>query len=165
MNNTQNISENEDAFYTDNMKNIYKIAFETFDSDKNDQITKHELIELLQSLGYDLTESQVEDMMFEAISKQKVKTDNYDTINFSQFQMMMNTWRKQRDVADEFLEAFRIFDYTGGGKVDKDVLEKILKFYAEDLNEEDIEYMLNDANVDGDGKIDYKQFVRLLLNK
>lgn len=165
MNNTQNISENEDAFYTDNMKNIYKIAFETFDSDKNDQITKHELIELLQSLGYDLTESQVEDMMFEAISKQKVKTDNYDTINFSQFQMMMNTWRKQRDVADEFLEAFRIFDYTGVGKVDKDVLEKILKFYAEDLSEEDIEYMLNDANVDGDGKIDYKQFVRLLLNK
>ena len=26
-------------------------------------------------------------------------------------------------------------------------------------------YMLNDADVDGDGWIDYKNFVRLLLNK
>ena len=51
------------------------------------------------------------------------------------------------------------------GKVEVETIKKILVQYGEDVTEDDISYMLNDADVDGDGWIDYKNFVRLLLNK
>ena len=48
---------------------------------------------------------------------------------------------------------------------DEDLLEKVLYQYGTDISHKEIKYMLNDANVNNDGLIDYRQFVRLLLNK
>ena len=77
----------------------------------------------------------------------------------------MNLWRQETDVFEEYLEAFRVFDDAGTGIIRKEEIEKILIQYGKDVNKEDIKYMLNDADVNNDGKIDYKNFVILFLNK
>ena len=149
--------------YIENMKNVYKIAFEEFDTEKNNYLSTEQLMDVMKSLGYDLSKNEIEDMMFSVLKKEKVK--NYDKINLTQFQKLMNVWRPERDIVDEYIEAFRVFDQTGNGKIPISVLEKVLFQYGTDITHKEIKYMLNDANVNNDGLIDYRQFVRLLLNK
>ena len=159
-------NEEEDEIeenYVENMKNVYKIAFEMFDTEKNNYLNAEQLTLVMQSLGYDLSKNEIEDMMFSILKNEKTK--NYDRINLSQFQKLMNLWRQETDVFEEYLEAFRVFDDAGTGIIRKDEIEKILIQYGKDVSKEDIKYMLNDADVNNDGKIDYKNFVRLLLNK
>ena len=159
-------NEEEDEIeenYVENMKNVYKIAFEMFDTEKNNYLNAEQLTLVMQSLGYDLSKNEIEDMMFSILKNEKTK--NYHRINLSQFQKLMNLWRQESDVFEEYLEAFRVFDDAGTGIIRKDEIEKILIQYGKDISKEDIKYMLNDADVNNDGKIDYKNFVRLLLNK
>lgn len=162
-----------DSSYVENMKNVYKIAFEMFDKDRSNSIDHNEFKDLMRSLGYDLSDNEIEDLMYEGHKREKMKNEqnhqnvqvNTDVITLSQFLTVMNTWRKERDVAEDYMEAFRVFDFTGSGKVEVETIKTILVQYGEDVTEDDISYMLNDADVDGDGLIDYKNFVRLLLNK
>lgn len=166
--------ENE-LSYVENMKGIYKIAFEMFDKDKSNSIDHDEFRNLMMSLGYDLNDNEIDDLMFEGLKREKMKNENNhqynnnnlnsNVLSLSQFVTIMNTWRKERDVSEDYMEAFRVFDYTGGGKIEASLLEKILIDYGEGVTPDEIKYMLNDADVDGDGMIDYKNFVRLLFNK
>ena len=43
-----------DPSYVENMKNVYKIAFEMFDKDRSNSIDHDEFKDLMRSLGYDL---------------------------------------------------------------------------------------------------------------
>ena len=149
--------------YFENMKNIYKIAFEEFDTEKKNYLTAELLMDVMKSLGYDLSKNEIEDMMFSVLKNEKVK--KYDKINLTQFQKLMNIWRPERDIVDEYIEAFRVFDQTGNGKIPISTLEKVLYQFGTDVTHKEIRFMLNDANVNNDGFIDYRQFVRLLLNK
>ena len=92
--------------YIENMKNVYKIAFEQFDTDKKNFLSTEELMDVMKSLGYDLSKNEIEDMMFSVLKNEKVK--NYDKINLNQFQKLMNIWRPERDIVDEYIEAFRV---------------------------------------------------------
>lgn len=165
--------ENEPS-YVENMKSIYKIAFEMFDKDKSNSIDHDEFRNLMMSLGYDLTDNEIDDLMIEGLKRDKMKNENNhqyninlnsNVLSLSQFVTIMNTWRKERDVSEDYMEAFRVFDYTGSGKIEASLLEQILIDYGEGVTPDEIRYMLNDADVDGDGMIDYKNFVRLLFNK
>ena len=149
--------------YFENMKNIYKIAFEEFDTEKKNYLSAEKLMDVMKSLGYDLSKNEIEDMMFSVLKNEKVK--NYDKINLTQFQKLMNIWRPERDIVDEYIEAFRVFDQTGNGKIPISTLEKVLYQFGTDVTHKEIRFMLNDANVNNYGFIDYRQFVRLLLNK
>lgn len=149
--------------YFENMKNIYKIAFEEFDTEKKNYLSAEQLMDVMKSLGYDLSKNEIEDMMFSVLKNEKVK--KYDKINLTQFQKLMNIWRPERDIVDEYIEAFRVFDQTGNGKIPISTLEKVLYQFGTDVTHKEIRFMLNDANVNNDGFIDYRQFVRLLLNK
>ena len=126
---SSSFEEEEDEIeenYVENMKNVYKIAFEMFDTEKTNYLNAEQLTLVMQSLGYDLSKNEIEDMMFSIL---------------------------------------KVFDDAGTGIIRKEEIEKILIQYGKDVSKEDIKYMLNDADVNNDGKIDYKNFVRLLLNK
>ncbi|XP_070555626.1 calmodulin-like protein 3 isoform X2 [Ptychodera flava] len=62
----------------------------------------------------------------------------------------------------EIYEAFRAIDIDGSGTITADELRQVIKKLGEELSEEDIEEMIELADTNGDGEIDYGEFVRVM---
>lgn len=62
----------------------------------------------------------------------------------------------------ELRDAFRVFDKHNRGYITASDLRAVLQCLGEDLSEEEIEDMIKEVDVDGDGRIDFYEFVHAL---
>ncbi|XP_048518332.1 calmodulin-2/4-like [Dendroctonus ponderosae] len=62
----------------------------------------------------------------------------------------------------ELRDAFRVFDKHNRGYITASDLRAVLQCLGEDLSEEEIEDMIKEVDVDGDGRIDFYEFVNAL---
>ena len=62
-------------------------------------------------------------------------------------------------------KAFKVFDRDGSGALDRDELHKVLDVIEPDMELEKKIRLVEVADTDGDGQIDYEEFVRLLLRR
>jgi calmodulin len=148
-----------DILHDNNRTNELKITFEIFDKDFDGFISLEEFGYVMKSLGYELSDTELQDMMKE------VMKDDLFRINFEQFMLIMNKRGKDADIVEEYIEAFRVFDREGNGTVNRDELRHIMVALGERVSVEELDVMLQDADVNGDGLIEYKNFVRLMLFK
>lgn len=65
----------------------------------------------------------------------------------------------------QIASAFRSFDQDGSGTIDASELEEILRGIDDNLGQEDIQNMMAEADVDGDGQINYAEFANMLIEK
>ena len=56
---------------------------------------------------------------------------------------------------EEIREAFRLFDKDSNGYITGDELKEIMAVLGEDLSEKEVEDMINAADSDADGRINY----------
>jgi Ca2+-binding EF-hand superfamily protein len=77
----------------------------------------------------------------------------------------MNKRGKDFEIVEEYIEAFRVFDRDGSGTVNREELRHIMIALGDMVSVEELDVMLRDADVNGDGEIEYKNFVRLMLFK
>ena len=68
---------------------------------------------------------------------------------------------KTNDSLDEVLDAFRVFDATGSGKLSVSEFRHILCNMGESLSEDEIAEVMKDVDMDG-GEVDYEAFARML---
>lgn len=143
----------------DNKKTLYKIIFDLFDEDEDGFIDVNNLGNIMKSLGneYDLT--TLEDMLNEC------DTNNDKLIDFNEFMISINKRIKETDPSEEYIEAFKIFDRDGSGKILIDELKEILLVLGENITQAEIEQFFMEANVKNNGYIEYVDFIRLLLSK
>jgi calmodulin len=67
--------------------------------------------------------------------------------------MMMD--RESRDNSEaELRQAFRVFDQDGSGTISSDELRYVMNSIGETLTDEEIDAMIREADLDGDGTID-----------
>lgn len=57
------------------------------------------------------------------------------------------------DAGDEIRNAFDVFDKDGDGYIDAQELREIMHSLGEEMNEDELNEMLNQADKNGDGKI------------
>ena len=92
--------------------------------------------------------------------------DGNGTIDFEEFiQMMPAASKNERDenAEEEMLEAFKVFDSDGNGNISADELRQIMANLGEKLTEEEVDAMVKEADIDGDGEINYEEFVRMMF--
>ena len=63
---------------------------------------------------------------------------------------------------DEYLEAFQKFDADGSGDVSPEELKAVLMSTEEGITDEELDKLVAEADVDGDGTISYEEFVRMM---
>lgn len=81
--------------------------------------------------------------------------------------MMPSALMNERDenAEEEMMEAFKIFDADGNGNITAEELRQIMENLGEKLTKDEVEAMVKEADTDGDGQINYNEFVRMMLFK
>jgi calmodulin len=137
----------------------FKEAFQIFDKDGDGLITTKELGTIMRSLGQTLSEEELKTII------EEVDHDKSGTIDFQEFLELMAWKMKEIDIEDELIEAFKVFDRDGNGLISAHELRFVMSSAGEKLSEEDIEEMIREADENGDGYIDYEEFVRMMMNQ
>ncbi|GAA5877691.1 hypothetical protein JCM8547_003799 [Rhodosporidiobolus lusitaniae] len=137
----------------------FKEAFSLFDKDGDGTITTRELGTVMRSLGQNPTEAELQDMINE------VDADGNGQIDFPEFLTMMARKMKDTDSEDEVREAFKVFDKDGNGFISAAELRHVMTNLGEKLSDNEVEEMIREADVDGDGQINYDEFVKMMMSK
>ncbi|XP_052254017.1 calmodulin-A-like isoform X1 [Dreissena polymorpha] len=133
-------------------------AFKLFDKDGDGSITADELGTVLRNLGQFPSTDEL-DMMLKEID-----IDGDGTFSFEEFvQVMANmgglSEHTEEDEEKELRQAFTVFDKTGCGYICASDIRAILQCLGEDLTEDEIDEMIAEVDIDGDGRIDYDEFI------
>ena len=58
-----------------------------------------------------------------------------------------------------------MFDKDGNGFISADELRFVKNGLGENLTDEEINEMIREADIDGDGQINYEEFVKMMMSK
>jgi calmodulin len=137
----------------------FREAFEIFDKDKDGYITIKELGEIMKNLGQTPSETELQDMINE------VDIDGNGNIDFKEFLGLMARKMRDTDTDEELIEAFKVFDRDCNGQITAQELKHVMTNLGEKIEDAEVEEMIKEADLDGDGYINYEEFVRMIINK
>lgn len=63
---------------------------------------------------------------------------------------------KDTDSEEELREAFRVFDKDGNGFISAAELRHVMTNLGEKLTDEEVDEMIREADIDGDGQVNYE---------
>ncbi|KAK9146558.1 hypothetical protein Sjap_006461 [Stephania japonica] len=135
----------------------FQEAFCLFDKDGDGCITIEELATVIRSLDQNPTEQELHDMISE------VDIDGNGTIEFGEFLNLMAKKMKETDAEEELKEAFKVFDKDQNGYISANELRHVMINLGEKLTDEEVEQMIREADLDGDGQVNYEEFVRMMM--
>jgi len=135
----------------------FKEAFELFDNDHDGTVTTAQLGTVLRSLGQNPTEAELRDMINE------VDADGNGTVDFPEFCCLMSHKMKDTDSEYDIKQAFHAFDKDGSGFCTAADLRHIMCNLGEKLTDEEVDEMVREADVDGDGRININNFVSSMM--
>ena len=166
----------------------FKEAFTVFDENGDGVITTKELGNVMKTLGQNPTEAELQHMVRE------VDVDGNGTIDFSEFLTMMARKMKDTDTEEEIIEAFKVFDKDGNGFISSAELRwawqinidfltiarqewknadeiylhlcrHVMTNLGDKLTDEEVDEMIREADTDGDGQVNYEEFVTMMTSK
>ncbi|WMV56542.1 hypothetical protein MTR67_049927 [Solanum verrucosum] len=113
----------------------------------------------MRLLGQNPTEAELQDMINE------VDADGNGTIDFPEFLNLTAGKMKDTNSEEELKEAFRVFDKDQNGFISAAELRHVMTNLGEKLTDEEVDEMIHEADVDGDGQINYDEFVKVMMAK
>ncbi|XP_002965450.2 neo-calmodulin [Selaginella moellendorffii] len=134
----------------------FKEAFSLFDKDGDGCITTSELAVVMRSLGQNPSEQELREMI------EEVDVDGNGTIDFQEFLNLMARKMKDTDTEEELKEAFKVFDKDRNGLISCAELRDVMINLGEKLTDEEVEEMIREADMDGDGHVNYDEFVKMM---
>ena len=137
----------------------FRNAFELFDKDKDGTITVKELANVMKTLNQDPSEHELAEMINE------VDIDGNGAIDFDEFVQLMNRRCKETDAEEEVINAFKVLDKEGGGMISSSELRHLMTTLGDKLTEDEVDEMIREADFDGNGVINYEEFVRMMMTK
>lgn len=70
--------------------------------------------------------------------------------------------QSEKDSREEILKAFRLFDDDETGKISFRNLKRVAKELGENMTDEELAEMIEEADRDGDGEINEEEFLRIM---
>ncbi|KAG5613761.1 hypothetical protein H5410_013585 [Solanum commersonii] len=137
----------------------FKEAINLFDKDVHGCITIEELATVIRSLDENPTEEELCHMISE------VDADHHDngTMEFNEFLNLITKKMKETDLEEELKEVFKVFDKDQNGFISATDLRHVMINLGEKLTEEEAEQMIREADLDGDGQVNFDEFVKMMI--
>ena len=141
---------------SDEQKQEIKEAFDLFDTNKTGTIDYHELKVAMRALGFDVKKAEVLSLMKE------YDREGSGQIEYPDFLEIMTTKINERDPVEEILKAFKLFDEDNTGRISLRNLRRVARELGENLTDEELQEMIEEADRDGDGAISENDFIRIM---
>ncbi|XP_055074389.1 calcium-binding protein 2 [Misgurnus anguillicaudatus] len=177
-NKTKSKKSNEDAMnkvYTNLLNNVFgqerdlsqpeldelSEAFKEFDYDQDGYLNYKDLAECMRTMGYMPTEMELLEII------QQIKMRLGGLMDFDDFCELMGP-RMMMETADmlglrELKCSFSQFDTDGDGKISLDEMKEAVKtLLGEKLKKGELEDILKELDLNGDGTVDFDEFVMML---
>eukprot|EP00753_Platysulcus_tardus_P021288 PLAT8787.1.p1 GENE.PLAT8787.1~~PLAT8787.1.p1 ORF type:complete len:185 (-),score=84.11 PLAT8787.1:234-788(-) len=132
-------------------------VFALYDRFETGKVSLTDLPQMLRYLQYNPTEAELLDLLTD------VDEDKEGTLDFHSFVTVVKDRMGAPDPAEAIIQSFRVFDKDGNGFVSGDLLRQVMTSMGEKLSDEEMEEMMRQADVDGDGHINYEDFVHAML--
>ncbi|XP_076751643.1 uncharacterized protein LOC143423895 [Xylocopa sonorina] len=141
---------------TAEQKNDIKEAFDLFDPDGIGRIATKELKVAIRALGFEPKKEEIKKLIADT------DPDGLGTLSFEEFLNLMSTKMLEKDTKEEVLKAFRLFDDDNTGKITFKNLKRIARELGENLTDEELQEMIDEADKDGDGEVSQEEFLRIM---
>ena len=141
---------------TNEMKEEIKEAFDLFDTESTGKIDSKELKVAMRALGFEIKNEEIRNILLD------VDRDGSGMIEYSDFLNLMVLKMQERDPIEEMKKAFRLFLDDGSDKITFNHLKKVANDLGENLTDEELQEMIEEADRDGDGAISESDFVRIM---
>ncbi|KAL8026355.1 hypothetical protein ABFX02_14G021200 [Erythranthe guttata] len=127
----------------------FQEAFTTFDKDGDGSITIEDLARMMRCLDQiNLTEKDLRGIINE------IDSDGNGTIELDEF--LIHMAKKLKEI-DEAKETFKVFDIDQNGYISANEIRQKL---GHKLTDEEVNQMIREADLDGDGRISFDEFVK-----
>ena len=107
-------------------------------------------------MGLEVHKKDVE-RMFADLEK-----DVKQLVTFEEYVSVVKPMIPDRSEKEEIMKLFKLYDVDNTGKIALKNLKKITQDIGENITEEELETMLNEADLDGDGAISPEEFYRVI---
>ena len=146
---TSSVPAPDDLFLTE--------AFHKADTDGDGKLSHEELKDLIQSLGLEEDEEKLNKFVME------VDADNDGTIDLDEFQLIVDKMNSKTTMTfeEQLRETFELYDVDGSGGLDQEEITQLMATLGHDLTDEEVSDMIAEVDGDGNGDIDYDEFVAM----
>jgi centrin-1 len=83
-------------------------------------------------------------------------------LNLLVLELRLFVAQSEKDSKEEILKAFRLFDDDETGKISFRNLKRVAKELGENMTDEELAEMIEEADRDGDGEINEEEFLRIM---
>lgn len=141
---------------TDEQKQEIKEAFDLFDTDGLGKIDAKELKVAMRALGFETTKEEIRKIIID------MDREGNGTIEYQDFLDLMTIKMQERDPVEEMRKAFRLFIDDDSNKINIRHLRRVAKDLGENMTDEELQEMIDEADRDGDGEISEEDFIRIM---
>ncbi|XP_020806799.1 calmodulin-A [Drosophila serrata] len=150
----------EEAPYTlgEELMTEIRDAFALCDPENTGIIESNDLGTVLRALGYNYTESEIHDI------REKLDDDYIGQIDIRSFLNFMTKKFKVFESKDSLMTAFKVIDRDGLNAITQSKLRAMFTTLGEKISDEDLDLVFHEADIDGDGVINLRDFLSAYKN-
>jgi calmodulin len=136
----------------------YREVFKMFATSEGEKFGAQELGEVMRSYGMETDELELHDMISE------IDTNGNGTIDFKEFMAVFEKKMKDSEAEEELRQAFKVFDKDGNGFLSSEELRHAMTQMGEKLTNEEVDEMIEEADMDKDGQINVEEFITIMTS-
>ena len=136
-----------------------KEAFALFDSDRKGHLDGRELKSAIRAMGFDVKSEQVRKLMTDS------GKDPSQLISLEEFLDIMRDRMQQKSTREEVMKVFNLFDDEHLGVITFRSLKRISQEIGENISDDDLHGMIQEADRDGDGALSFEEFYRVMKRR
>jgi len=141
---------------TEEQRSDIKEAFGLFDSANTGSIQTRELKVAIRALGFEPKKEEIKKMLVE------YDPESTGEICYDHFLSIMCAKMAEKDVKEEIQKAFKLFDDDSTGKITFENLKRVAETLGENLSDEELREMIEEADCDGDDMVNEQEFLNIM---
>merc|ERR1712010_55538 len=110
----------------------------------------------MRALGFECKDSEIQKMVKE------MDKDGDSTVDLEEFMLLMEEKMNSKDGKAEMMKGFKHFDSDRTGTISFNNIKKVASELGDNMTDDEIRGVIEEANRDGTGAITEKDFLRIM---